>query len=68
MIDTPMSDLARRALGRHSPSQESAIDSIPLGRIGRPTEVASAALFLASQASSYVTGIALPVDAGRTLH
>lgn len=38
--------------------------NIPLGRIGLPEEVASAALFLASKESSYITGIDLPVDGG----
>lgn len=37
---------------------------IPLGRIGQPEEVASAALFLASKESSFITGIDLPVDGG----
>ena len=37
---------------------------IPLGRIGLPEEVASAALFLASNESSYISGVDLPVDGG----
>jgi len=38
----------------------------PLGRIGRPEEIAQAALFLATDASSFITGTSLAVDGGGT--
>lgn len=39
-------------------------DATPLGRIARPEEIAHAALWLASDDASFVTGIAMPVDGG----
>jgi NAD(P)-dependent dehydrogenase (short-subunit alcohol dehydrogenase family) len=41
------------------------ISTIPMGRMGEPEEIAKAALFLASDDSSFVTGIELFVDGGR---
>ncbi len=41
--------------------------AIPMGRVGRPAEIAKAALFLVSDDASYITGAVLPVDGGAAL-
>ena len=38
--------------------------SVPLGRLAEPEDVARAALFLASDDSSYITGAVIPIDGG----
>jgi NAD(P)-dependent dehydrogenase (short-subunit alcohol dehydrogenase family) len=58
MIDTPMV--------RRTPveAREAFVERQPLGRMGSATEVAEAALYLASDAASFTTGVVLPVDGG----
>jgi 3-oxoacyl-[acyl-carrier protein] reductase len=42
-------------------------ETFPLGRIGQPQDVASATLFLASSASSWITGVTLDVAGGKVM-
>jgi NAD(P)-dependent dehydrogenase (short-subunit alcohol dehydrogenase family) len=43
-----------------------AVANQPIGRLGRPDEIAAAVLWLCSPAASFVLGVALPVDGGYT--
>ena len=62
MIDTPMTAALKD--GNLKPVLEWFRDQHLLGRVGKPEEVAAAALFLASDDASFVTGHALAVDGG----
>ena len=61
-IETPMLRSARGS----APQLEDTIGRVPLGRIGRPEEIAYGVLYLASDEASFVTGSELVIDGGRT--
>jgi 3-oxoacyl-[acyl-carrier protein] reductase len=66
-VNAVMPGLIRSAMTEAMPQAawDRALDGIPLGRAGEPDEVAKAALFLASDLSSYSTGIVVEVNGGR---
>ena len=63
-IDTPIIDIQFPARSEAEQARKRFADAIPLGRMGRPEEIAAAALFLASDESSFVAGVELFVDGG----
>lgn len=62
-----LTDANRRWFGERPEFQETFEVQVPMGRLGEPAELGPAAVFLASDASSYVTGATLVVDGGFTL-
>lgn len=48
--------------------KEMLLAEIPLGKMGKPDDVANMALFLASELSNYVTGVVIPVDGGMVMY
>jgi len=63
-IDTPM---LRNAFDADTQREQRVLQRTPMQRLGTPEDVAMAALFLASDASRFITGINMPVDGGNSI-
>src|SRR5207302_10140397 len=71
VIDTPICEKLRPDLvagGRNAPIDIEDVGrrQAPLGRVGKPQDIANGVLFLASDAASYITGTELVIDGGIT--
>ena len=60
-IDTPILDQAKG-----TPIEQAMLDVTPMGRLGKPTEIAAGVAYLASDDASFVTGLELYIDGGYT--
>ncbi len=60
-IDTPM---FRAATDNDPPRLAKIMGRIPMGKVGSPADIGMAAVFLCSDAASYISGVCLPVDGG----
>jgi NAD(P)-dependent dehydrogenase (short-subunit alcohol dehydrogenase family) len=56
--------MTERVMDRGTISEDAMISAEPIGRIGKPEEIANVVLFLCSDDASFVTGLPMPVDGG----
>ena len=59
--------MIERVFGGTPEGRDRVLDQEPIGRMGRPEEIAAAVLWLCSDAASFVVGHAMVVDGGQTL-
>jgi NAD(P)-dependent dehydrogenase (short-subunit alcohol dehydrogenase family) len=61
------SEMTNKALNSDPERKRRVMDRTPMGRMGQAEEVATAAVFLCSDAASFITGVNLPVDGGNSI-
>ncbi len=61
------SDMTAKALDSDPERKAKVFSRTPMGIMGQPSDIGDAALFLASDASKYITGVVLPVDGGNSI-
>jgi NAD(P)-dependent dehydrogenase (short-subunit alcohol dehydrogenase family) len=61
------SDMTARALDSDPERKAKVFNRTPMGIMGQPSDIGDAALFLASDAAKYITGVVLPVDGGNSI-
>lgn len=60
-------DMSAKALNNDPERKNKVLSRTPMGNLGAPSTIGDAALFLASEESSYITGVVLPVDGGNSI-
>ena len=60
-------DMSAKALNNEPERKAKALGRTPMGYLGDPADIGDAALFLASDAAKYITGVVLPVDGGNSI-
>ncbi|MBS1566933.1 MAG: SDR family oxidoreductase [Bacteroidetes bacterium] len=60
-------DMSAKALNSDPERMGKAMSRTPMGKMGAPSDIGDTALFLASDASKYITGVVLPVDGGNSI-
>ena len=60
-------DMSAKALNGDKERKGKVMSRTPMGKLGDPSDIGDAALFLASDAARYITGVVLPVDGGNSI-
>ena len=66
-VDTKMVWSLKKEINSDNKFNQRIKETHPIGRIATPEEIANAVIFLAGEKSSFITGITLPVDGGRSI-